>query len=111
MDRVEEGIANFRAFQVDARDFFSRADERATAEMTFHNQRDQEIKDALAVAAHRTDRWMLFIAILSLIAVSVGVYVGVREYQHKLSSVRSPTVVQSVQPQDAGLPQSYDPAR
>lgn len=47
MDRVEEGIANFRDFQSDARDFFSRADERAKTEKEFHNRRDAEIKEAM----------------------------------------------------------------
>ena len=46
MDRVEEGVSNFRQFQVDARSFFDRADERARTEEAFHNRRDQEIKDA-----------------------------------------------------------------
>lgn len=46
MNRVEEGVANFKSFQIDARDFFARADERARTEEAFHNRRDQEIKDA-----------------------------------------------------------------
>ena len=50
MNVVEEGVANFRSFQADARDFFSRADERAQVEAEFHNKRDQEIKDALLEA-------------------------------------------------------------
>ncbi len=50
MNVVEEGVSNFRNFQGDARDFFSRADERARVEMEFHNKRDQEIKDALLAA-------------------------------------------------------------
>ena len=36
MDKVEEGVSNFRAFQVEARDFFTRSDERAKAEQKFH---------------------------------------------------------------------------
>jgi predicted lysophospholipase L1 biosynthesis ABC-type transport system permease subunit len=69
--------------------------------MEFHNKRDQEIKDALTIAAERTNRWMLLIAILSLIAVSVGVYIGVREYQRKLSAMRPDTVVQFQQKSQA----------
>ena len=64
MNVVEEGVSNFRNFQVDARDFFSRADERARTEMEFHNKRDREIKDALAVANRRLNT---HIAIASLI--------------------------------------------
>jgi hypothetical protein len=56
MNRVEEGVSNFRSFQVDARDFFGRADERAKTEMEFHNKRDQEIKDALAAANENMNR-------------------------------------------------------
>ena len=38
-------------------------------EMAFHNKRDQEIKDALAMAAQHTSRWMLGIAALSFLAM------------------------------------------
>ena len=44
--QLVEGVSNFRDFQVTARDFFSRADERAKNLEAFHNKRDQEIKDA-----------------------------------------------------------------
>jgi hypothetical protein len=44
--QLVEGVSNFRDFQVTARDFFARADERARTEEAFHNRRDQEIKDA-----------------------------------------------------------------
>ena len=64
MNVVEEGVSNFRNFQVDARDFFSRADERARTEIEFRNKRDREIKDALAGANRRLNT---HIAIASLI--------------------------------------------
>ena len=41
------GVSNFREFQSEARDFFSRSDERAKTEKAFHEKRDKEIKDAL----------------------------------------------------------------
>lgn len=48
MDRVEQGVSNFRDFQQDARDFF--AEHRATEVEREKqlNKRDQEIKDDLA---------------------------------------------------------------
>lgn len=102
MDRVEEGISNFRSFQVEAREFFTRADERAKAEMAFHNTRDREIKDTLALSNQRTNFLMLIIAALSLIAAVAGVFIGVREYQRKIS-LAAPTSI-SQQPQSAELP-------
>ena len=46
MKTVKEGVANFRDFQKDAREFFTESRSRAAAEMEFHNKRDQEIKDS-----------------------------------------------------------------
>ena len=45
--RVEEGVANFRAFQVDVREFITRADTRDEEQYKFQRTRDKEIKDAL----------------------------------------------------------------
>jgi ribosomal protein L16 Arg81 hydroxylase len=48
LDAALEGVANFKAFQRDARDFFTEHRVLATAEESQRNKRDQEIKDALA---------------------------------------------------------------
>ena len=45
-----------------------------TAEMDFHNKRDQEVKDALAVAAQHMNRWMLAIAMMTLIASILAIF-------------------------------------
>ena len=57
MRSVEAGVSNYVAFMkeqrtvnAEVRDFITRTDTRATAEIDFHNRRDQEIKDALAKA-------------------------------------------------------------
>jgi len=47
--RVEDGVANFRLFQVDVRAFITRADTRDEEHRKFQEIRDKEIKDALLV--------------------------------------------------------------
>lgn len=100
MNRVEEGVANFREFQGDARDFFSRADERAMNDEKHRNKRDQEIKDELAAANRKHDRRMNVINIvLVLLGLLLG-YLTYRDSQRKLSYDPPKAGVQS--PQDAG---------
>lgn len=70
MDRVEEGVSNFRQFQTKGLDFFSRSDERAITEQQFHNKRDQEIKDALL--AHNS-RQTFMLGLLMFIVAALGV--------------------------------------
>lgn len=86
MDRVEEGVANFKAFQRDAREFFTEAQTRALLEKEFRNTRDQEIKDALGATirhAEEADRksalrqgWLMAgIGILTLlVAILLGLH-------------------------------------
>ena len=45
-----------------------KAEGARVGEMEFRNKRDKEIKDALALAAQHTNRWMLGIAALSFMA-------------------------------------------
>ena len=74
-----EGVADFRDFQMDAREFFHRADERAKTEKDFHNQRDREIKNAIderhVENKGRQDRLMLWVALLTLVVgiIAAGV--------------------------------------
>ena len=51
-----------------------RAEGARTTEMAFHNKRDQEIKDALAISAQHTNRWMLLITALSFIAMVFSIF-------------------------------------
>lgn len=74
MDKLEEGISNFRNFQVEARAFFTENKTRAKAEMEFHNKRDEEIKKALEIASQHLNQWMLAIATLSLIAAIFAIF-------------------------------------
>ena len=77
LKRVEDGVSNFRAFQVDARDFF--AEHRATEVEREKqlNKRDQEIKDSLenyhALQQNR-QWWIMFgMGVLSFfVAVAFG---------------------------------------
>jgi hypothetical protein len=108
MDKVEEGVSNFRAFQVEARDFFTRSDERAKAEQKFHDKRDAEIKEAANAAAaavklvlderhkkaDRSDRWWKrAMAIATLIIMTCGVYIAYREYERKIAGLTSPAPI------------------
>jgi hypothetical protein len=125
MDRVEEGVANFRAFQVDARDFFTRSDERALVEQRFRDKRDEEIKEAAKGAAaevklvlderhfkaDRSDRlWKRGMAIAMLIVVTCGVWIAYREYERKIATLTIPApITHTSQPrQDTTIPQSYN---
>jgi hypothetical protein len=69
-----QGVANFRDFQAEGRDFYSRSDERSIAEKEFHNKRDQEIKDALM--AHN-NRQTLMLALLMVIVAALGIILAI----------------------------------
>ena len=75
VDKLEEGVSNFRAFQVEAREFFTESKTRAKAEMEFHNLRDQQIKDALGSANLSIRRWMMGIAALACLASIVDIVI------------------------------------
>jgi hypothetical protein len=75
VDKLEEGVSNFRAFQVEAREFFTESKTRAKAEMEFHNLRDQQIKDALGSANLSIRRWMMGIAALACLASIVDIII------------------------------------
>ena len=72
MDRVEEGVANFRDFQKDAREFFTRADERAKAEKTFHDLRDKENKERMD-ERHRQNQEKLAVVEAKVAETSAGI--------------------------------------
>lgn len=89
-------------FLTEARDFFSRADERAKNEEKYRTKRDQEIKDTLAETnISLTRRLMIAALIISLFMA----WLGFREYQRKESLLTpSPALQLPQQPQDAKNP-------
>ena len=98
MNRVEEGVSNFREFQVDARDFFSRADERAKDEEKHRNKRDQEIKDTLAERDARLNRRLV---IIGLLISALALWPVLKDLAHIKVSVTTPIVSSQNQPQSA----------
>ena len=67
MNRVEEGIANFRDFQADARAFFTRSDTRDEERKDHQNQRDKEIKDTLTASNRRFTKYVVLIGLVPAI--------------------------------------------
>ena len=102
MNRVEEGVSNFREFQVDARDFFSRADERAKDEEKQRNKRDQEIKDTLTERDARLNRRLV---IIGLLISALALWPILKDFAHLKVSVNAPTSIsQQSSPQSAEKP-------
>ena len=67
LDRVEEGVSNFRDFQQEARDFFTRADERAIHRV----QQEEEEKEERDRLDQRRSR-LHFTLLGGLISLIVG---------------------------------------
>ena len=99
-----EGVANFREFQRDARDFFSRHDsreeEQEKTESHRHQQNQTKINIILAITA-----------IATLIIMAVGVYVSYEVSRHSMlnpadlfRSCQVEPVLSYAQPQVSGLP-------
>lgn len=100
-----EGVANFRSFQNDAREFFHRADERAKTEKEFHNTRDAEIKEAME-ARHRDNAFRFNVIGIVLTAVlALLAFLTWRDTQQKNSFASPvPGVSYSQPPQEGKLP-------
>ena len=75
MDRVEEGVANFRAFQEDAREFFTLHNERERAaediESKRHSENQTKINLILAITA-----------IVGCFLTAAGIYVTYQVSKH-----------------------------
>jgi hypothetical protein len=78
VNKLEEGVSNFRAFQVEAREFFTENRTQRKSEMEFHNTRDQQIKDALGHSNMYIKRWMMLIAALACVASIVDIVIHYR---------------------------------
>jgi hypothetical protein len=89
MDRVEEGVSNFRLFQAKAAEFYVLADERAENEMEFHNTRDQEIKDALRARERSLNHRL---AVIGIILTLMGLWPIFKDIAHIKLSFNSPAV-------------------
>lgn len=107
MDSVEEGVSNFRDFQSDARDFFTRSDERAKHRVE-QEAEEKEDRDKIDKRRSRIHFWWL--GILSGIIVA-GFTVLLAwavnfESKHKISQDHhDQSAVQS--PQTSDLPPTY----
>ena len=63
-DKMEEVLPDLKKLVAAS----ERAEGARKSDIAFHNRRDQEIKDALALAAQHMNRWMVGIAALTLVA-------------------------------------------
>jgi hypothetical protein len=73
---VKEGVANFREFQQDARDYFTEAKTRALENEKHTNRRDQEIKDTLADHNRKISIWIAVITVIIGFLELVHLYRG-----------------------------------
>ena len=81
MNRVEEGVANFRDFQQEARNYFTEARTRAATEKLFHEKRDKEIKEALQTSNDKLNQniskrsllWQVVGVLVAIMAVAVSI--------------------------------------
>jgi hypothetical protein len=55
VDRLEVGVANFREFQGEARDFFMESRTERAKDKEFRELRDRELKDAIATREKKHD--------------------------------------------------------
>jgi type VI protein secretion system component VasK len=85
MERVEEGVANFRAFQVEARSFFTRADTRAEAEKARYVRRDQEAAAHEAKLNRRLGLGTLIVLVLTLVLGVLVYFEGRRQAREALT--------------------------
>jgi hypothetical protein len=102
MDRVEEGVANFREFQNDARKFFTRADTRDEERKIHQDTRDKELKAAVDLHTAKQNKWF---ALLGLIVATMALLIGwltYRDSQRKVGDNHPVTQSQSLTPQNAG---------
>ena len=87
MNSVEEGVANFRDFQVDARDFFTRSDERAKFRMK-QDIEEKEERDKVDKKRSRIHFWWLgLLSALIVVGFLCPARMGRVDFtkQHKIS--------------------------
>ena len=105
MDRVEEGVANFREFQVDAREFFTRSDERARHRIR-QEQEEKEEREKIDQRRSRIHFWWLgLLSAIIVVGFSALLAWAINfESKHKISQDH-PAQSRLQLRQDSGLPQ------
>ena len=104
MNRVEEGVSNFRDFQADARDFFTEHRTNELRREEFQNKRDQEIKDTLTQRHQKTDTKInILMVIIAALTLLLG-WLTLRDTERKNSFASPLPGVSYSQPQDAAIP-------
>jgi hypothetical protein len=81
---VKEGVANFREFQQDARDFFTQSRTRDIEREKQTNKRDQEIKDTLTshqtMAENKDKRRTFLLTAFGIFLSAVTVFLAIMEF-------------------------------
>lgn len=98
MNRVEEGIANFRTFQQDARDFFTEHRTEAREQDRQRKERDEEIKTALQAAERKQDHKLAIIGVaLACLTLLCGSIAALDAWhQLKAAGVAATTIFSSI---------------
>ena len=82
MSRVEEGVSNFRAFQVDAREFFTEQRTRAKSDAEYRTLRDEELKAEVKAGHvmfnHKLSVGMLIVSIIAVCLSALAIFIGYR---------------------------------
>ena len=104
MGVVEEGVANFRDFQATARDFFSRADERAENQKEFQETRDKEIKAAIERRERRFTHLTVIAGILFTATLVMLAILTYRDSKRAAENVPPHSVSEVQSPQNAAQP-------
>ena len=102
MNVVEEGVANFRSFQTDVREFITRSDERAK-QRAQQEQLEKEQRDKLDKKRARIHFWWLGL-LSGAILLLFGAFLQWAANHHVSSQNHQQQVSEERQPQDARVP-------
>ena len=99
---TEKGVANFRDFTAEVREFITRADTRDEERERFQNKRDQEIKEALDRRDKRINSWLAVASTLILALTLLVAWLTWRDSRR--AAIDANPAVSSTQrvPQEAG---------
>jgi hypothetical protein len=114
MDRVEEGVANFRDFQLTARDFFTRSTtlekEREEQQQNRHRENQEKIQQVSNQIGRKTLWWTaagVSLTLAGIVIAILGIWVMIRLSKSTnlneflRSQANLPVVSYSQPPQDA----------
>ncbi len=111
MNRVEEGVANFRDFQRDAREFFTEHRVLAKEMNRQREERDKQIKDALATAERRQNSRLSMIGLaLAVLTLFCGAIAALEAWhQLKTGEIVTPQIFsQTTQNQEYSLRRDFE---